>query len=87
MSRIITRVTRGRINTGSKKALVLIVSGMLYFGSTPTPPTPPSGGGGGYTYAESHNTKTLEERRKKIEEGNRFIIEFLKTATDIVNNQ
>ena len=41
MSRIITRMTRGRIRSGAKKVLVLAVAGALYFGSGVTPtPTP-----------------------------------------------
>lgn len=77
--------TRGRL-AATAAAITIATIGWLSISTVP--PTPPSGGGGGgYIYAESHNTKTLEERKKKIEEDNRFIIEFLKTATDIINNQ
>lgn len=55
----------------------------------PIPPAPPSGGGEGGSHR--HEKKYEDERRdrikKRVEEDNRFIIEFLKTATDIINNQ
>lgn len=45
MSRILAKVTRGRIRTGTtKKILVLAVAGILYFasGTTPIVPVPPT---------------------------------------------
>lgn len=54
----------------------------------PIPPTPSGGGGGGY--APSRYTWEQQEednRLERIKKNNEFIIEFLKTATDIINNQ
>lgn len=84
-----SRVTsQGRLGAVTKKVLTIAVFGYLNFGGTPIPPTPPSGGGGGgYTSYETVKDNREEERKKKIEEDNKFIIEFLKTATDIINNQ
>lgn len=85
-----SRVTsQGRLGAVTKKVLTIAVFGYLNFGGTPPiPPTPPSGGGGGgYTSYETVKDNREEERKKKIEEDNKFIIEFLKTATDIINNQ
>lgn len=62
----------------------------------PIPPSPPisgiSGGGGGSSYAPSRSRYTYEEqeednRNDRIKKDNEFILEFLKTATDIINNQ
>ena len=57
----------------------------------PIPPTPPSGGGGG-SYHSTRSRYTWEQQeedntRDTVERENKFIIEFLKTATDIINNQ
>lgn len=54
----------------------------------PTPPTPANGGGGGYTARYHDKEKEDREKRDREErEGMYFIVEFLKTATDIINNQ
>jgi hypothetical protein len=59
----------------------------------PDPPIPPiPGGGGGGSYAPSRHRYSYEEqeedkRKDRIKKNNRFILEFLKTATDIINNQ
>jgi len=80
--------TDGYVSRTVKKALIIAVAGYLNFQGTPIPPTPPSGGGGGgYTSYETVKDNREEERKKKTEEDNKFIIEFLKTATDIINNQ
>ena len=75
---------RGAINS----LLVLGVSGMLFFGGPPifppeppiTPPITKTGGGGYRPFIE----RDIYEQQ---EENNRFLIEFLKTATYIINNQ
>lgn len=82
--------TDGYVSRTVKKALIIAVAGYLNFQGTPILPDPPSGGGGGgggYTSYETVKDNREEERKKKIEEDNKFIIEFLKTATDIINNQ
>lgn len=80
--------TGGFLKQQTKAVLIIAVSGFLNFQGTPIPPTPPSGGGGGgYTSYETVKDNREEERKKKTEEDNKFIIEFLKTATDIINNQ
>ena len=84
--------TGGYLKRQTKAVLIIAVAGYLNFQGTPIPPTPPSGGGGGgcgggYTSYETVKDNREEERKKKIEEDNKFIIEFLKTATDIINNQ
>jgi len=62
----------------------------------PIPPSPPSGGGGqfvgggGTHYPRSrysYEEQEEDKRKDKIKKNNRFILEFLKTATDIINNQ
>lgn len=58
----------------------------------PTPPGPISGGGGGGSYAPTRHRYTYEQqeednRLERIKKDNEFIIEFLKTATNIINNQ
>ena len=80
--------TGGYLKRQTKAVLIIAVAGYLNFQGTPIPPTPQSGGGGGgYTSYETVKDNREEERKKKIEEDNKFIIEFLKTATDIINNQ
>lgn len=80
--------TGGYLKRQTKAVLIIAVAGYLNFQGTPIPPTPPSGGGGGgYTSYETVKDNREEERKKKTEEDNKFIIEFLKTATDIINNQ
>ena len=80
--------TGGYLKRQTKAVLIIAVAGYLNFQGTPIPPTPPSGAaGGGYTSYETVKDNREEERKKKIEEDNKFIIEFLKTATDIINNQ
>jgi len=82
--------TDGYLKRQTKAVLIIAVAGYLNFqGTPPIPPNPPSGGGGeGGSYRhERRYEDEQKERRKKIEEDNRFIIEFLKTATDIINNQ
>jgi len=53
----------------------------------PPPPDGGIGGGGGSHHRYRHEEKEEEKRREIQERSNRFIIEFLKTATDIINNQ
>jgi len=56
----------------------------------PKPPIPSSDGDGGRGQMggrHDYDKEEREKRRKREEEDNRFIIEFLKTATDIINNQ
>lgn len=83
--------TDGALKRGAvKKILVLGVAGMLYFGGTPIPPTPPSGGGGGgyaTTSYRDHEKENRERREREEREETEFVINFLKTATDIINNQ
>lgn len=85
----------GYLKRTTKAVLVIAVAGYLNFGGTPVPPTPPdpiSGGGGGGSYAPTRHRYTYEEqeedkRKDRIKRDNKFIIEFLRTATDIINNQ
>lgn len=57
----------------------------------PAPPTPSdSGGRGGGSYTSSRYSYEKSEQEKVKEKqtrNNKFIMEFLKTATDIINNQ
>lgn len=84
--------TDGYLKRTTKAVLVIAVAGYLNFqGTPPIPPIPPSGGGGG-GYAPSRHQYTYEQqeednRKERIKKDNEFIIEFLKTATDIINNQ
>jgi len=76
MSRIISRMTRGRITAGTvKKVVVSITFGALFFTGSPTPTPEPSNGGGGNgsggvsstisTWGKTNNTdKELQERIK-----------------------
>jgi len=80
----------GYLKRQTKAVLIIAVAGYLNFqGTPPIPPNPPSGEGGeGGSYRrERRYEDEQKERKKRIEEDNRFIIEFLKTATDIINNQ
>jgi len=81
--------TDGALKRGvAKTILVLGVAGMLRFGDVP--PTPPSGGGGGgYATASyrDHEKENRERREREEREETEFVINFLKTATDIINNQ
>jgi len=82
--------TDGYLKRQTKAVLIIAVAGYLNFqGTPPIPPSPPSGGGEGGSHR--HEKKYEDERRnrikKRVEEDNRLIIEFLKTATDIINNQ
>ena len=74
--------TAGYLKRTTKAVLVIAVAGYLNFGGTP--PIPPSGGGGGggYTYAESHSTKKLEERKKKIKQDEQEWMLFIKIFTE-----
>jgi hypothetical protein len=85
--------TGGYLKRQTKAVLIIAVAGYLNFQGTPIPPTPPSGGGGGGgSYASSRSRYTYEQqeednRLERIKKDNEFIIEFLKTATNIINNQ
>jgi len=60
----------------------------MYGGNVPPTPTPDLGGGGGGGWHEHDEKEKRErERRKRILEEEGFMIEFLKTATNIINNQ
>lgn len=72
--------------------LLTLMSNLGMFGSItpPTPVNPGTGGGGGYTggtYYEEDFEKREKGRKKKILDEEEFIIEFLKRATNIINNQ
>lgn len=79
----------GYLKRQTKAVLIIAVAGYLNFsGTPPIPPIPPSGGGGGggssrYTWEQQEE----DNNRERIKKNNEFIIEFLKTATDIINNQ
>lgn len=85
----------GYLKRTTKAVLIIAVAGYLNFQSTPPPippPTPISAGGGGGTFAPPRSRYSYEEQeedklRDRIKRDNAFIIEFLKTATDIINNQ
>ena len=85
--------TGGYLKRQTKAVLIIAVAGYLNFQGTPIPPIPPSGGGGGGgSYASSRSRYTYEQqeednRLERIKKDNEFIIEFLKTATNIINNQ
>lgn len=51
----------------------------------PIPPNPSTGGGGGS--ANIGSKKHQQERTRQFEEENKFIEQFLKMVTDILNNQ
>lgn len=80
--------TAGYLKRTTKAVLIIAVAGYLNFGGI-QPPTPTPGAGGitGGTYHDHEHEDKDKKRRKKVEEQNRFIIEFLKMATDIINNQ
>lgn len=84
----------GYLKRTTKAVLIIAVAGYLNFQGTPPipPPTPSGGGGGGGSYAPSRSRYTYEQqeednRLERIKKDNEFIIEFLKTATNIINNQ
>ena len=84
--------TAGYLKRTTKAVLIIAVAGYLNFGGTPAPPVPtPSGGGGGGRGIGYHRRteKSYEKQREEEDEKNeeRFLIEFLKRATDIINNQ
>ena len=83
--------TAGYLKRTTKAVLIIAVAGYLNFGGTPAPPVPtPSGGGGGRGIGYHRRTeKSYEKQREEEDEKNeeRFLIEFLKRATDIINNQ
>jgi len=99
MSRILARITRGKVRIGTTKAaLVLAVAGSLYFtdgGTTPpvTPPSPPinfpagggSGMGGGLYQGKLFDERVLDERRKRIEREDQEILLIIKTFLDAVD--
>lgn len=58
MSRIISRMTRGRITAGTvKKVVVSITFGALFFTGTPPTPEPSNGGGGNGSGSGGVNTE------------------------------
>lgn len=83
--------TDGYLKRQTKAVLVIAVAGWLNFSSVPPPPPIPDAGGGGswggtkhkYSYEEQEE----DNRREREKQEERFLIEFLKTATDIINNQ
>jgi hypothetical protein len=79
----------GYLKRTTKAVLVIAVAGYLNFSGTP--PIPPSGGGGGGGYATAsyrdHEKENRERREREEREETEFVINFLKTATDIINNQ
>ena len=83
--------TAGYLKRTTKAVLIIAVAGYLNFGGTPAPPVPtPSGGGGGCGIGYHRRTKkSYEKQREEEDEKNeeRFLIELLKRATDIINNQ
>jgi len=85
--------TGGYLKRNTKAVLIIAVAGYLNFqGTPPIPPTPPPtpSGGGGYAPSRSRYTweqQEEENERERIKNNNEFIIEFLKTATNIINNQ
>lgn len=84
--------TDGYLKRQTKAVLVIAVAGYLNFSSTPPPPQPSSADGYGGSYASTRHRYTWEEqeeeKRRELERQEElFIIEFLKTATNIINNQ
>lgn len=81
----------GYLKRQTKAVLIIAVAGYLNFTDVPPiPPTPPSGGGGGGYASNSRYTYEQQEednRRRREKEEEYFLIEFLKTATDIINDQ
>ena len=83
----------GYLKRTTKAVLVIAVAGYLNFGGTPVPPNPPdpisNGGGGSYASSRKYTWEQQEEdkRKERIKKDNAFIMEFLRTATDIINNQ
>lgn len=75
--------TDGYLKRQTKVVLVIAVAGWLNFSSVP-PPNPPSGGGGGGTsnYTHSHETKILEERKKRIQQNEKEWMLFIKIFTE-----
>lgn len=45
------------------------------------------GEGGSHRHEKKYEDERRDRIKKRVEEDNRFIVEFLKTATDIINNQ
>ena len=82
-------ISQGRLGL-AKRVATIAVFGYLNLG-TPIPPDPPSGGGGGGGYATAsyrdHEKENRERREREEREETEFVINFLKTATDIINNQ
>jgi hypothetical protein len=78
--------TGGYLKRQTKAVLIIAVAGYLNFQSIP--PIPPSGGGG-YSAPIAHHTENNQQEKwkERAKRENQFIIEFLKTATDIINNQ
>jgi len=70
--------------------LTILANNVMIAPVVPPPPTPDPISGGGGSYAPSRYTWEQQEEdrdRERIKKNNEFILEFLKTATDIVNNQ
>lgn len=86
MSQLITRVTRGRITTGtSKKVLVLAMAGIMYFATVA-----PDLGGGGAGRRTAHGDGFNIEKVESINEFNQIIlvedseiVELVKAALKI----
>jgi len=82
--------TGGYLKRQTKAVLIIAVAGYLNFqGTPPIPPNPASGGEGGRHTSRYHDyeKENREKRDRKEREEMDFIVEFLKTATDIINNQ
>lgn len=80
--------TDGYLKRQTKAVLIIAVAGWLNYSAVP--PTPPSGGGGGgqtYAHHRDNEKEQSEERLKKEREEKEMIVEFLKVATEIINNQ
>lgn len=93
MSRIIARVTRGRIRIGTTKAvLVLATAGALYFQDVVVEPPieqiPPAyagfGGGTGYTGITWSQTELLAKQKKLTQEDQEILL-IIKCFLDVID--